>query len=140
MFSSHLHFWQYDRGLLRATAVTRGWNGYRNKSQHRKLTLKVDQQKVGSSVQWRVRFSSVAGSVQFSGGFSSVHFRVQFSGGFSSVHFRVQFSCGFSSVQWRIQFSSVADSVQLSKTNPTLGEVLLAKGRQSRGRRSKRRP
>ena len=34
-----LHFWQNDRGLLRATAVTRGWNGYRNKSQHRKLTL-----------------------------------------------------------------------------------------------------
>ena len=27
----HLHFWQSDRGLLRATAVTRGWN--------RKLTL-----------------------------------------------------------------------------------------------------
>ena len=26
----HLHFWQNDRGLLRATAVTRGWNGYRN--------------------------------------------------------------------------------------------------------------
>ena len=25
--------------LLRATAVTRGWNGYRNKSQNRKLTL-----------------------------------------------------------------------------------------------------
>ena len=35
----HLHLWQNDRGLLRATAVTRGWNGYRNKSQHRKLTL-----------------------------------------------------------------------------------------------------
>ena len=34
----HLRFWQNDRGLLRATAVTRGWNGYRNKSQHRKLT------------------------------------------------------------------------------------------------------
>ena len=32
----HLRFWQNDRGLLRATAVTRGWNGYRNKSQHRK--------------------------------------------------------------------------------------------------------
>ena len=31
----HLHFWQSDRDLLRATAVTRGWNGYRNKSQHR---------------------------------------------------------------------------------------------------------
>ena len=25
--------------LLRATAVTRGWNGYRNKNQHRKLTM-----------------------------------------------------------------------------------------------------
>ena len=35
----HLHFWQNGRDLLRATAVTRGWNGYRNKSQHRKLTL-----------------------------------------------------------------------------------------------------
>ena len=35
----HLHFWQNDRGLLRATAVTRGWNGYRNKSQHRKSTI-----------------------------------------------------------------------------------------------------
>ena len=34
-----LHFWQNDRDLLRATAVTQGWNGYRNKSQHRKLTL-----------------------------------------------------------------------------------------------------
>ena len=35
----HLHFWQNDRDLLRATAVTRGLNGYRNKSQHRKSTL-----------------------------------------------------------------------------------------------------
>ena len=35
----HLRFWQNDRDLLRATAVTRGWNGYRNKSQHRKSTL-----------------------------------------------------------------------------------------------------
>ena len=34
----HLHFWQNDRDLLRTTAVTRGWNGYRNKSQHRKST------------------------------------------------------------------------------------------------------
>ena len=31
----HLHFWQNDRDFLRATVVTRGWNGYRNKSQHR---------------------------------------------------------------------------------------------------------
>ena len=28
----HSPFWQNDRGLLRATAVTRGWNGYRNLS------------------------------------------------------------------------------------------------------------
>ena len=25
----HQHFWHNDRGLLRATAVTRGWNGHR---------------------------------------------------------------------------------------------------------------
>ena len=35
----HLHFWQNDRDFLRATVVTRGWNGYQNKSQHRKSTL-----------------------------------------------------------------------------------------------------
>ena len=35
----HLHFWQDDQDLLRATAVTRGWNGYWNRSQRRKLTL-----------------------------------------------------------------------------------------------------
>ena len=35
----HLHFWQDDRDLLRrATAVTRGWNGYQNESEHKKLT------------------------------------------------------------------------------------------------------
>ena len=32
----HPHFWQNDRDLLRATAVTPGWNGYQNKSRHRK--------------------------------------------------------------------------------------------------------
>ena len=35
----HLHFWQNDCDLLRATVVTQGWNGYWNKSRHRKLTL-----------------------------------------------------------------------------------------------------
>ena len=33
----HLHIWQNDRDLLRATVVTLGWNGYRNKSQQRKF-------------------------------------------------------------------------------------------------------
>ena len=35
----HLQFWQSDRDIERATAVTRGWNGYPNKKEHRKLTL-----------------------------------------------------------------------------------------------------
>ena len=35
----HLHFWQNDQDLLHATVVTWGWNGYWNKSQHRKVTL-----------------------------------------------------------------------------------------------------
>ena len=34
-----MHFWQNGPDLLRAAAVTRGWNGHRNKSQHRKLIL-----------------------------------------------------------------------------------------------------
>ena len=34
-----LHFWQNDLDLMRAITVTRGWNGYRNKSHHKKLTL-----------------------------------------------------------------------------------------------------
>ena len=34
----HLHFWLNDWDLLRVTSVTRGWNKYQTKSQHRKLT------------------------------------------------------------------------------------------------------
>ena len=34
----HLLFWQNDRDLLHATAVTQGWNNYWNQSQLRKLT------------------------------------------------------------------------------------------------------
>ena len=33
-----LHFWQNDLDPLRATVLTRRWNGYGSKSQHRKLT------------------------------------------------------------------------------------------------------
>ena len=42
----HLHFWQNDRDLVRATVVTRGgvgwgvWNGYQNNSQHTKFILR----------------------------------------------------------------------------------------------------
>ena len=35
----HLHFWQNDRDLLRAAAVTQTAHGGGNNSQHRKLTL-----------------------------------------------------------------------------------------------------
>ena len=34
----HPRFWQNDQDLLRATAVLWGWNGYWDKSQHKKLT------------------------------------------------------------------------------------------------------
>ena len=37
--SCHLHFWWNDWGLLHATAVTQGWNRYRNQNLNRKLTL-----------------------------------------------------------------------------------------------------
>ena len=35
----HLHLWQNERDLLRATAITQQWNGYRNESQRIKLNL-----------------------------------------------------------------------------------------------------
>ena len=60
----HLHFWQNDRDLLRATVVTRGWNGYGNKSQHRKSTLEkkilppLQQGFEPSTFQSRVRRSN----------------------------------------------------------------------------------
>ena len=38
----HPHYWQNDRDLLRAAAVTREWNGQRNKSQHKKLTMEKE--------------------------------------------------------------------------------------------------
>ena len=37
--TSHLHFWQNDSDLLCATVVTQEWNRYRNKGQHKILTL-----------------------------------------------------------------------------------------------------
>ena len=41
----HLHFWQNDRDFLRATVVTRGWNGYR------KIRVSTE------SRPWRRKFS-----------------------------------------------------------------------------------
>ena len=37
-----LHVWHNDQDLLHATAVTRGWNGYQNKSQNRKVDHRVE--------------------------------------------------------------------------------------------------
>ena len=59
-----LHFWQNDRDLLRATVVTQGWNGYRNKSQHRNSTLEkkilqlLQQGFEAATFQSRVRCSN----------------------------------------------------------------------------------
>ena len=39
----HLHIWQNGRDLA---AVTWGWNGYRNKCQHRKFTLEKERKKI----------------------------------------------------------------------------------------------
>ena len=33
----HLHFWQTDRDLLHAIAVTQGWNEYQNKESAQKV-------------------------------------------------------------------------------------------------------
>ena len=41
----HLHFWQNDRDFLRATVVTRGWNGYQ------KIRVSTE------SRSWRRKFS-----------------------------------------------------------------------------------
>ena len=41
----HPHFWQNDPDLSRATAVTRGWNGYRNRKTCRVGGSKHDQVK-----------------------------------------------------------------------------------------------
>ena len=56
----HLHFWQNDRDFLSATAVIRGWNGYRNKSQHRQSTLekKIIQGFEPATFQSRVWYSN----------------------------------------------------------------------------------
>ena len=35
----HLHFRQNNQDVLHAVVVTEGWNGYQNKSPHRKLAL-----------------------------------------------------------------------------------------------------
>ena len=62
-------FGQKDRDLLHAIVVTRGWNGYRNKSQHRKLERKflppllpglepaTFQSRVRHSNHWGIRAS-----------------------------------------------------------------------------------
>ena len=60
----HLHFWQNDRDLLRAAAVTRGRNGYRNKSRRRMLTMEKKilppllQGLEPATFQWQVQRSN----------------------------------------------------------------------------------
>ena len=40
----HLHFWQNDQDLLRATAVTLEWNRYQTNGQHRKGTADTGEE------------------------------------------------------------------------------------------------
>ena len=59
----HLHFWQNDRNLLRATAVTRRWNGYWNES-----AQKVDPGEENSPAApagVRTRDLSITSSISF---------------------------------------------------------------------------
>ena len=46
----HLHFWQSDRGILRATAITRGVERSPSKNQHRK-----SQQTKGNNIARQTR-------------------------------------------------------------------------------------
>ena len=62
----HLHFWQNDQYLLHATAVTRGWNGYRNKSQHRKVSLEISRHSCGDLNSWPFDHESSAQTTELS--------------------------------------------------------------------------
>ena len=48
----HLQFWHNDRGLSCATVVRRGWNAYRNKSQHAELALENNRKFCRGSNPW----------------------------------------------------------------------------------------
>ena len=50
----HLQFWEIDRGILRATAVTRGWNGHRIKvSTQRKLSSRQFSRRSCRDSNWQ---------------------------------------------------------------------------------------
>ena len=49
----HRHFWQIDRDLLRATAVTRGWNGYRYESAQKVDSGEENSPAVPAGIQTR---------------------------------------------------------------------------------------
>ena len=56
----HLHFWQNDWSLLRATAVTQGWNGYRNKESAQKIDPEEENSPTAPAWIW-TRDLSVTG-------------------------------------------------------------------------------
>ena len=55
----HPHFWQNDLGLLCATVVTRGWNGYRNW----RVPCAETDQRVNSPLCFFQCFSTATGTV-----------------------------------------------------------------------------
>ena len=48
----HMHVWQNECDVLRATAVTWGWNGYQNKSRHKKLTQEEENSPATPAGTW----------------------------------------------------------------------------------------
>ena len=71
-----------DMDLLRTTAVTRGWNGYRNKSQRRNLTLEkkilpIFEPATFRYCGWRDRLVADAfGDVFVPAGFTDISYKV----------------------------------------------------------------
>ena len=61
----HLHYWHNDRDLLRATAVTQGCNGYRNKSQHTQKGNPGEENSTDRQTNSNRATSSTAGNSTF---------------------------------------------------------------------------
>ena len=61
-----LHYWHNGLNFLRATAVTRGWNGFRNKSQHRKFTLEKIESLPAAPARTRTRDLSITSPALYS--------------------------------------------------------------------------
>ena len=60
--SCHLHFWQNDRNLLRATEVSRGSNEYRNKPESAQKFDLGEENSPAAHARTRTRDRSISSS------------------------------------------------------------------------------